>query len=111
MKNVQIPLMIFILSLLLLSRSQSILQTVSPTNYSPHFTHIYDHVQSHINIAKYVQSSSHSAPLGRSSTEAQRPTPILGWRQAMWCSTALSYQSCIGCYNFKLCQYNLILGC
>src|SRR6218665_665845 len=66
MKNVQIPLMIFIQSLLLLSRSQSILQTVSPTNYSLHFTHTHCHVQSHINIAKYVQSSSHSAPLRRS---------------------------------------------
>jgi len=51
MKNVQIPLMIFILSLLLLSLSQSILQTVSPTNYSLHFKHIHCHVQSHINIA------------------------------------------------------------
>src|SRR6218665_3218467 len=53
MKNVQIPLMIFILSLLLLSLSQSILQTVSPTNYSLHFKHTrtHSHVQSHINIA------------------------------------------------------------
>jgi len=39
MKNVQILLMIFILSLLLLSLSQSILQTMSPTNYSLHFKH------------------------------------------------------------------------
>jgi len=45
MKNVQIPLMIFILTLLLLSRSQSILQTLPPTNYSLHFTRIHCHVQ------------------------------------------------------------------
>src|SRR6218665_703917 len=46
-----------------------------------------------------------------SSTEAQRKTAILGWRQATWCSTVLSYQSCIGCYNSKLCRYRLTLGC
>jgi len=66
MKNVQISLMIFILSLLLLSCSQSIFQTVTPTKYSLHFTHTLCHVQSHINIAKYVQSPFHSALLGRS---------------------------------------------
>src|SRR6218665_2630305 len=57
MKNVQILLMIFSLSLLLLSLSQSILQTMSSTNYLLHFkhththTHTHCHVQSHINIA------------------------------------------------------------
>src|SRR6218665_1409725 len=44
MKNVQITLMIFILSLLLLSLSQSILQTVSPTNYALHFKHTRTHI-------------------------------------------------------------------
>src|SRR6218665_1968087 len=48
MKNVQIPLMIFILSLLLLSLSQSILQTVSPTNYSLHFKHTHTVMFNHL---------------------------------------------------------------
>src|SRR6218665_3822468 len=46
-----------------------------------------------------------------SATGAQHPTAILGWREAMCCSTTLSYQSCIECYNSKLGRYRLILGC
>src|SRR6218665_958569 len=106
MKNVQIPLMIFILSLLLLSLSQSILQTVSPTNYSLHFKYTNTDMFNHL-----LTSQICPITISLSSTEAQRTTAILGWRQAMWCSTALSYQSCIGCYNSKLCRYRLTLCC
>src|SRR6218665_109888 len=48
MKNVQISLMIFILSLLLLSCSQSIFQTVIPTKYSLHFTNTHSATFNHI---------------------------------------------------------------
>src|SRR6218665_2300821 len=55
MKNVQISLMIFILSLLLLSCSQSIFQTVTPTNYSLHFTHT--HTQTHSAMFNHILTS------------------------------------------------------
>src|SRR6218665_1317409 len=55
MKNIQIPLMFYTLSLLPLSRSQSTLQTISSTNYSLHFTHIRSQ--------KFVKKSSHSCTI------------------------------------------------
>src|SRR6218665_3400116 len=48
MKNVHISLMIFVLSLLLLSSSQSIFQTVTPTKYSLRFTHTHSAMFNHI---------------------------------------------------------------
>src|SRR6218665_2002143 len=106
MKNVQILLMIFSLSLLLLSLSQSILQTMSPPNYSLHFKHTHTVMFNHI-----LTSQICTITVSLCATGVLHPTAILGWRQATWSSTTLSYQSCIECYNSKLCQYRMILGC
>src|SRR6218665_2417142 len=69
-----------------------------------HFKHTHIVMFNHILTAQICPIT-----VSLSSTEAQRTTAILGWRQAIWCSTALSYQSCIGCYNSKLCRYRFTL--
>src|SRR6218665_3600732 len=71
-----------------------------------HFKHTHTVMFNHI-----LTSQICPITVSLSATGARHPTAILGWRQAMLSSTTLSYQSCIGCHNSKLCQYKLILGC
>src|SRR6218665_3775386 len=106
MKNVQIPVMIFVLSLLLLSLSQSILQTVSPTNYSLHFKHTHTVMFNHILTSQICPITVSLSGTGgaASNSDTRVETSDVEFNNAKLTILYMMLQ-------FKLCQYQLILGC